>query len=135
MHTRRCKLLGVMLKVHVFCVRQANSVTAGTACVLIYGVYCEREKKYILGCLLLTRCVRNVRQDGQLVTFAEVIGMTELNDGKPRRIRNCKARTQFVQNGLTLQPPAASGPPAGFSVHAMHLLMRRPGRLGRAAAP
>lgn len=31
-------------------------------------------------------------QDGQLVTFSEVVGMTELNDGKPRRIRNCKAR-------------------------------------------
>ena len=31
-----------------------------------------------------------VPQDGQLVIFREVQGMTELNDGKPRRIRNCK---------------------------------------------
>lgn len=45
--------------------------------------------------------VYTVRQDGQLVTFAEVIGMTELNDGKPRRVRNCKVRMRLVQNCLT----------------------------------
>ena len=49
-----------------------------------------------------------MRQDGQLVTFAEVIGMTELNDGKPRRIRNCKARMQLVQKQPTLRPPVVS---------------------------
>lgn len=29
-------------------------------------------------------------QDGELVTFAEVVGMTQLNNGKPIRIKNCK---------------------------------------------
>ena len=31
-------------------------------------------------------------QDGQLVTFSEVEGMTELNDGNPRRVKNCRVR-------------------------------------------
>ena len=29
-------------------------------------------------------------QDGQLVTFSEVHCMTELNNGKPRRVKNCR---------------------------------------------
>jgi hypothetical protein len=29
-------------------------------------------------------------QDGQLVTFSEVVGMTELNSQKPVKIKNCK---------------------------------------------
>lgn len=40
-------------------------------------------------------------QDGQLVTFSEVVGMTELNDGKPRRIRNCKVH--HLQHGSERQ--------------------------------
>ena len=35
------------------------------------------------------------------MTFAEVIGMTELNDGKPRRIRNCKVCMQLGESCLT----------------------------------
>ena len=27
------------------------------------------------------------------VTFAEVVGMEELNDGRPRKVKNCKARS------------------------------------------
>jgi hypothetical protein len=38
-------------------------------------------------CLQLALCVP---QDGQLVTFGEVGGMTELNNHKPIRIKNCK---------------------------------------------
>ncbi|KAK9827310.1 hypothetical protein WJX81_003279 [Elliptochloris bilobata] len=44
----------------------------------------------------IVTCVEDERlefQDGQLVTFTEVVGMTELSDGKPRRIRNCKAHS------------------------------------------
>jgi len=37
-----------------------------------------------LGCCLL------LLQDGQLVTFSEVVGMTELNSQKPVKIKNCK---------------------------------------------
>ncbi len=29
-------------------------------------------------------------QDGMEVTFSEVVGMEELNDGRPRRVKNCK---------------------------------------------
>ena len=29
-------------------------------------------------------------QDGQLVTFTEVEGIPQLNDGKPRRVKNVK---------------------------------------------
>ena len=31
-------------------------------------------------------------QDGMQVTFSEVIGMEDLNDGKPRKVKNCKVR-------------------------------------------
>ena len=42
----------------------------------------------------LVTCVEEERlefQDGDLVSFSEVQGMTELNDGKPRRVKNVKA--------------------------------------------
>jgi hypothetical protein len=31
-----------------------------------------------------------------LVTFSEVIGMEELNDGKPRKVRNCKVCPTYL---------------------------------------
>jgi hypothetical protein len=31
-------------------------------------------------------------QDGQLVTFSEVVGMAELNSHKPVKVKNCKVR-------------------------------------------
>ncbi len=31
-----------------------------------------------------------VSQDGMQVTFSEIIGMEDLNDGKPRKVKNCK---------------------------------------------
>jgi len=44
----------------------------------------------------LVTCVDDERlefQDGELVTFEEVKGMPELNDGKPRKVKNCKAHS------------------------------------------
>ena len=44
----------------------------------------------------LVTCVDDERvelQDGQRVVFTEVKGMTELNDGKPRKIKNVKAHS------------------------------------------
>ncbi|CAL5220461.1 g2482 [Coccomyxa viridis] len=41
----------------------------------------------------LVTCVEDERlefQDGMEVTFSEVVGMEELNDGRPRRVKNCK---------------------------------------------
>ncbi|KAF9593372.1 hypothetical protein IFM89_022071 [Coptis chinensis] len=41
----------------------------------------------------LVSCVDDERlefQDGDLVVFSEVIGMTELNDGKPRKVKNAR---------------------------------------------
>ncbi|KAH7447147.1 hypothetical protein KP509_01G093700 [Ceratopteris richardii] len=41
----------------------------------------------------LVACVDDERlefQDGDFVIFSEVHGMTELNDGKPRRVKNCR---------------------------------------------
>jgi hypothetical protein len=37
-------------------------------------------------CSLLFACL----QDGQLVTFSEVVGMTQLNSHKPVKVKNCK---------------------------------------------
>ena len=62
----------------------------------------------------LVTCVEEERlefQDGEMVTFSEVSGMTELNDGKPRRVKNVKAYSfeldedttdfqRYVSNGL-----------------------------------
>ncbi|KAH7447696.1 hypothetical protein KP509_01G117400 [Ceratopteris richardii] len=42
----------------------------------------------------LVSCVDDERlefQDGDLVVFSEVHGMSELNDGKPRKVKNCRA--------------------------------------------
>lgn len=36
-------------------------------------------------------------QDGMQVTFLEVTGMEELNDGKPRKVKNCKVSALSVQ--------------------------------------
>ena len=60
------------------------------------------------------------------MTFAEVIGKTELNDGKPRRIRNCKARMQLVQNCLTCQQ-LRLWPPGRDQVHTLlHCMLHLP---------
>ena len=42
-------------------------------------------------------------QDGMEVTFLEVVGMEELNDGRPRKVKNCKVGCGFVWRcpGLT----------------------------------
>ena len=34
-----------------------------------------------------------VLQDGELVTFSEVVGATELNNHKPIKVKNCKVRS------------------------------------------
>lgn len=50
-------------------------------------------------------------QDGELVTFSEVVGMTQLNNHKPIRVKNCKVRhhmgcssiaggSSFVEKGV-----------------------------------
>jgi hypothetical protein len=39
-----------------------------------------------LCCSLRSYCL----QDGQLVTFSEVVGMTQLNGHKPVKVKNCK---------------------------------------------
>ncbi|XP_008789165.1 ubiquitin-activating enzyme E1 1 isoform X2 [Phoenix dactylifera] len=36
-------------------------------------------------------------QDGELVVFSEVQGMTELNDGKPRKIKNARAQSFILE--------------------------------------
>ena len=38
---------------------------------------------------------RDVAQDGMEVTFSEVVGMEELNDGRPRKVKNCKV-SRFI---------------------------------------
>eukprot|EP00775_Hariotina_reticulata_P006408 gene6408-6639_t len=65
----------------------------------------------------LVTCVDDERlefQDGQLVTFSEVVGMTELNNHKPIKIKNCKAHSfelewdttgfsEYVRGGIVTQ--------------------------------
>lgn len=60
----------------------------------------------------LVTCVEDERlefQDGQLVTFTEIKGMTDLSDGRPRRIRNCKAHSFEVMEDSTAYSPYVSG--------------------------
>jgi hypothetical protein len=40
-------------------------------------------------------------QDGQLVTFNEVVGMTQLNSHKPVKVKNCRVRpARSMQHNL-----------------------------------
>jgi ubiquitin-activating enzyme E1 len=60
----------------------------------------------------LVSCVDDERlefQDGDLVTFSEVRGMTELNDGKPRRVSNVKAHSFMLEEDTTGFAPHTSG--------------------------
>lgn len=48
----------------------------------------------------LVSCVDDERlefQDGDLVVFTEVHGMTELNDGKPRKVKNCRPYSFYLE--------------------------------------
>ena len=48
----------------------------------------------------LVTCVDDERlsfQDGDLVVFSEVKGMTQLNDGKPRKVSNVKAHSFYLE--------------------------------------
>ncbi|KAL4189619.1 hypothetical protein AMTRI_Chr08g208050 [Amborella trichopoda] len=52
----------------------------------------------------LVSCVDDERlefQDGDLVVFSEVKGMTELNDGKPRRVKNARPYSFFLEEDTT----------------------------------
>lgn len=52
----------------------------------------------------LVCCVDDERlefQDGDLVVFSEVHGMTELNDGKPRKIKNARAYSFNLEEDTT----------------------------------
>ncbi|KAH6837201.1 ubiquitin-activating enzyme 1 [Perilla frutescens var. hirtella] len=52
----------------------------------------------------LVACVDDERlefQDGDLVVFSEVRGMTELNDGKPRKIKNARPYSFFLEEDTT----------------------------------
>jgi ubiquitin-activating enzyme E1 len=60
----------------------------------------------------LVSCVDDERlefQDGDLVTFSEVRGMTELNDGVPRRVSNVKAHSFMLEEDTTGYAPHVSG--------------------------
>ena len=35
------------------------------------------------------------------VTFSEVVGMSELNDGKPRKVKNCKVSRRRNRNRIS----------------------------------
>ncbi|KAE8039321.1 hypothetical protein FH972_011745 [Carpinus fangiana] len=52
----------------------------------------------------IVSCVDDERlefQDGDLVVFSEVHGMTELNDGKPRKIKNARAYSFTLEEDTT----------------------------------
>ncbi|GAB2290588.1 E1 ubiquitin-activating protein [Dionaea muscipula] len=52
----------------------------------------------------LVSCVDDERlelQDGDLVVFSEVHGMTELNDGKPRKVKNARPYSFFLEEDTT----------------------------------
>ncbi|XP_076942196.1 ubiquitin-activating enzyme E1 1-like isoform X2 [Bidens hawaiensis] len=52
----------------------------------------------------LVTCVDDERlefQDGDLVTFSEIHGMPELNDGKPRKVKSCRPYSFFLEEDTT----------------------------------
>jgi ubiquitin-activating enzyme E1 len=52
----------------------------------------------------LVACVDDERlefEDGDLVTFNEIHGMNQLNDGKPRRIKNCRPYSFTLEEDTT----------------------------------
>lgn len=52
----------------------------------------------------LVSCVDDERlefQDGDLVVFSEVLGMTELNDGKPRKIKSARPYSFMLEDDTT----------------------------------
>ncbi|XP_043724926.1 ubiquitin-activating enzyme E1 1-like isoform X3 [Telopea speciosissima] len=52
----------------------------------------------------LVACVDDERlefQDGDLVVFSEVEGMTELNDGKPRKVKNARPYSFYLEDDTT----------------------------------
>lgn len=60
----------------------------------------------------LVSCVDDERlefQDGDLVVFSEVHGMTELNDGKPRKIKNARAYSFTLEEDTTNYGTYAKG--------------------------
>ncbi|CAM8952424.1 unnamed protein product [Rhodiola kirilowii] len=60
----------------------------------------------------LVSCVDDERlefQDGDLVVFSEVHGMTELNDGKPRRVKNARPYSFFIEDDTTQFSPHIKG--------------------------
>ncbi|XP_078436471.1 ubiquitin-activating enzyme E1 2-like [Wolffia australiana] len=60
----------------------------------------------------LVSCVDDERlefQDGDLVVFSEVEGMPELNDGQPRRIKNTRAYSFFLEEDTTKYGPYLKG--------------------------
>ncbi|XP_023532141.1 ubiquitin-activating enzyme E1 1-like [Cucurbita pepo subsp. pepo] len=75
----------------------------------VYDVYGEDPHTGIIASIsndnpALVSCVDDERlefQDGDLVVFSEVHGMTELNDGKPRRIKNCRAYSFTLDEDTT----------------------------------
>ncbi|XP_038902732.1 ubiquitin-activating enzyme E1 1 isoform X1 [Benincasa hispida] len=75
----------------------------------VYDVYGEDPHTGIIASIsndnpALVSCVDDERlefQDGDLVVFSEVHGMTELNDGKPRRIKNCRAYSFTLEEDTT----------------------------------
>lgn len=75
----------------------------------VYDVYGEEPHTGIIASIsndnpAIVSCVDDERlefQDGDLVVFSEVHGMTELNDGKPRRIKNCRAYSFTLEEDTT----------------------------------
>ncbi|BDA45843.1 Ubiquitin-activating enzyme E1 1 [Coccomyxa sp. Obi] len=60
----------------------------------------------------LVTCVEDERlefQDGMQVTFSEVIGMEELNDGKPRKVKKCKAHSFELEEDTSAYSPYVRG--------------------------
>ncbi|KAK9812866.1 hypothetical protein WJX72_004885 [[Myrmecia] bisecta] len=60
----------------------------------------------------LVTCVDDERlefQDGQLVVFSEVQGMTELNDRRPRKVKNCKPHSFELEEDTGAYQPYIRG--------------------------
>ncbi|MCO5606848.1 hypothetical protein L7F22_061039 [Adiantum nelumboides] len=60
----------------------------------------------------LVSCVDDERlefQDGDFVIFTEVHGMTELNDGKPRKVQNCRTHSFYLEEDTSAYKPYEKG--------------------------
>jgi hypothetical protein len=83
----------------------------------------------LLSCAVLHSLLMHCLQDGQLVTFSEVVGMTQLNSHKPVKVKNCKVGPQRMNLRQLLLEFCAADVGAASTTRGCTLALMHPARL------